>query len=148
MDCILENLFISNASIASNYSQLKLKCITHVLIVAKCIAPPFPKDFTYKVIPAYDLPSFKLSTYFEECISFIDEGRKAGKVLVHCAAGVSRSATIIICYVMKHMGKSSSEAICFVKSKHKASYPNLGFIRQLKAFEVDLKKKQKAKIKA
>ena len=142
MDCILENLFISNAAIASNYKQLKLKAITHVLIVAKCIPPPFPKEFTYKVIPAYDLPSFKLASYFDECINFIDEGRKVGKVLVHCAAGMSRSATIIICYVMKHLGKSSLEAINFVKSKHKESSPNLGFIRQLKAFEVELKKRR------
>ena len=149
MDCILENLYISNMFTASNYGLLKLKRITHVLIVAKYINPPFPKDFKYKTIPADDLPTFRLSKYFDECVRFIDEGRKTGKVLVHCAAGVSRSATVVVCYVMAHLGKSSTEALAYVKSKHSTAFPNAGFLKQLKSYEAELKKKEeKQKLEA
>ncbi len=149
MDCILENLYISNMFTASNYGLLKLKRITHILIVAKYINPPFPKDFKYKSIPADDVPTFKLSKYFDECARFIDDGRKVGKVLVHCAAGVSRSATIVVCYVMRHLGKSSADALTYVKSKHSVAYPNPGFLKQLKNYEADLKKKEeKPKVEA
>lgn len=44
----------------------------------------------HKVINALDLPSFKMTPFFEEAFEFIDQAITRGNILVHCAAGISR----------------------------------------------------------
>jgi protein-tyrosine phosphatase len=58
-----------------------------------------------------------------------------GRVLVHCQAGVSRSPTITIAYIMALLGKSSNDAFEFVKNKRNIVSPNLNFMGQLFEFE-------------
>jgi len=40
-------------------------------------------------------------SYIEEILSFIDQHVKDGKVLVHCAMGISRSGGIIVAWILK-----------------------------------------------
>jgi protein-tyrosine phosphatase len=54
---------------------------------------------------------------------------------VHCFAGVSRSATIVIAYLMQELGKGMLEAMKFVKRRRPVVSPNFGFQRQLMDFE-------------
>ena len=56
---------------------------------------------------------------------------------MHCAAGVSRSASIVIAYIMWDKKMSFEEAFEFVESKRNIG-PNNGFIEQLKLFEKEL----------
>ncbi|KAA8517939.1 hypothetical protein F0562_015413 [Nyssa sinensis] len=51
--------------------------------------------------PLRDMESEDLLDYLDVCLDFIDESRKEGSVLVHCFAGVSRSAAIITAYLMR-----------------------------------------------
>lgn len=57
------------------------------------------------------------------------------KVLVNCFAGVSRSSTIVIAYIMYKYKLTLEEAYQFVKSKRYIINPNPGFIHQLKSLE-------------
>ena len=59
-----------------------------------------------------------------------------GKILVYCRAGQSRSATLCIAYFMKYHSMTYEEAFQFVKQCRPIIHPNIGFIRQLKEFEV------------
>ena len=67
---------------------------------------------------------------------------KGGCVFVHCHAGISRSATISISYIMKTMDYELSKAYEFVKQKRPCISPNLHFMGQLLEFEKQLKEQR------
>lgn len=68
-----------------------------------------------------------------------EEAHQAGQgLLIHCQAGVSRSATIVIAYLMKHTWMTMTDAYKFVKSRRPIISPNLNFMGQLLEFEEDL----------
>uniref|UniRef100_A0A8C7EES8 Dual specificity protein phosphatase 26 n=1 Tax=Nothoprocta perdicaria TaxID=30464 RepID=A0A8C7EES8_NOTPE len=58
----------------------------------------------------------------------------AGRILVHCAVGVSRSATLVLAYLMIRHHMPLVEAIKTVKD-HRGIIPNRGFLRQLVALD-------------
>jgi protein-tyrosine phosphatase len=57
-----------------------------------------------------------------------------GKILVHCLAGVSRSATIVIAYLMKTQNLPFEQAYEVVRQKREFANPNQGFRKQLEEF--------------
>lgn len=59
------------------------------------------------------------------------EGRN---VLVHCAAGVSRSASFVIAYLMNRKDMLFPDAIRFVKERRSVIRPNSGFSQQLEKY--------------
>lgn len=68
-----------------------------------------------------------------------EEAHQSGHgVLVHCQAGVSRSATIVIAYLMKHTLMTMTDAYKYVRSRRPVVSPNLNFMGQLLEFERDL----------
>ncbi|KAH9041587.1 hypothetical protein EDB85DRAFT_1919127 [Lactarius pseudohatsudake] len=72
---------------------------------------------------------------------WIDRAREqGGKVLVHCRVGVSRSATVTIAYVMKHLGISLAEAYLVVRSRRLSVLiqPNMRLMYNLCGWEVKL----------
>ena len=90
------------------------------------------------VIEVDDMCSEDLQKYFEKAFQFIEEGRKNGKVLVHCAAGISRSSTVVVAYMMKKKGINWKKALEEVQSKHSMAYPNMGFRTQLQKYQAEL----------
>jgi len=141
-----DNIYLGNDSNASDLKQLQHSkdTITHVLVVKRGGKKPFEKDgITYKVIEVDDLPAENITQNFGDAISFIDKAIDAkGKVLVHDDTGLSRSATIVLAYLIK---KSSpyKTALKMLNDARKAMFqspvkPNHGFIRQLKNYEKSL----------
>ena len=59
-------------------------------------------------------------------------------VAVHCYAGISRSATIVIMYIMRFHRMTFNQAFAYVKEKRNCVDPNQGFLEQLKSFEAFL----------
>ena len=60
------------------------------------------------------------------------------KVFVHCKEGMSRSATIVIAYLMKSMNFRYDDALKYVKSRRPIVDPNPGFRSQLKQLDEQL----------
>ncbi|XP_048961918.1 dual specificity protein phosphatase 22 isoform X3 [Canis lupus baileyi] len=74
--------------------------------------------------------------HFKESIKFIHECRLRGEgCLVHCLAGVSRSVTLVIAYVMTVTDLGWEDALHTVRAGRSCANPNLGFQRQLQEFE-------------
>lgn len=90
-----------------------------------------------RFISCLDLPSTDLlQNVLPQSIDFIESCRSQnGKILVHCNAGVSRSASIVIGYLMKKQQCSFKSAYEKVKSKRECIQPNSGFLEQLKSLE-------------
>ena len=61
--------------------------------------------------------------------------KKQNRVVVHCYDGISRSATIVIEYLMKMNNMNYLNPFKYVKQKRNIIEPNIGFIQQLKLYE-------------
>jgi len=71
-------------------------------------------------------------------VAIDDAVNNGGKVLVHCQAGVSRSSTIAIAYVMTRLSMRMFDAFRFVKAQRAVVAPNFNFLGQLLELETTL----------
>jgi protein-tyrosine phosphatase len=110
----------------------RLEQVTHVLSV---IEPVKKIDgVIWKGIEIEDHPAQLILKHFEDAFSFIENSN--GSVYVHCRAGVSRSATIVIAYIMWKFDLTFEQAFKYVKSRRSQIHPNPGFQAQLKWYEL------------
>ncbi|XP_026123047.1 dual specificity protein phosphatase 19-like [Carassius auratus] len=129
-------LLLSSQDAAHDIDTLKKLKVTHVLNVAYGVENVFPDLFTYKTVTVLDLPETDITSYFPECFQFIHEAsQQAGVVLVHCNTGVSRSASVVIGFLMSQENMSFDEAYSAVKTARPCIQPNPGFMSQLKKYK-------------
>jgi protein-tyrosine phosphatase len=68
------------------------------------LEPQFKDTFKYKVLKMRDSPNENISRFFNDTIKWIVTAiRNGGSVFIHCWAGVSRSSTIAIAYLIKEL---------------------------------------------
>nr|XP_054607979.1 dual specificity protein phosphatase 22-B isoform X5 [Nothobranchius furzeri] len=140
---ILPDLYLGNLkgelSIVPSYARdrelLARHNITHILSIHDT-ASPVLEEMTYLCIPAADHSKQNLIQFFKESIEFIHESRLKGEgCLVHCVAGVSRSVTLVVAYIMTVTGRGWVQALGAVRAARPCAGPNLGFLRQLEEFQ-------------
>ncbi|XP_072312230.1 dual specificity protein phosphatase 13A-like [Eucyclogobius newberryi] len=146
VDEVWPRLFLGDMTVANDrYSVWKLG-ITHVLNAAhgrphsEGSADFYGPAVEYHGVPADDSPTFDLSKYFCSSAGFIHNALEVegGRVLVHCAVGVSRSATLVLSFLMLHQRLPLLDAVLRVK-QHRWIFPNKGFLKQLKILDVKLR---------
>lgn len=139
---IMPNLYLGCARDSANVESLAKLGIRYILNVTPNLPNLFEKNgnFHYKQIPISDHWSQNLSQFFPEAIAFIDEalGQNCG-VLVHCLAGISRSVTVTVAYLMQKLQLSLNDAYDLVKRKKSNISPNFNFLGQLLDFERSLR---------
>jgi dual specificity MAP kinase phosphatase len=144
---ILPFLYLGNLNHATNALMLKELGITHVVSIGEsALIPPRSACESPNGVPTHlkaRMPTNSLwleaslgnievldlrgiaddgidpiRGYIEQASEFIEEARlKGGKVLVHCRVGVSRSASLVIAYVMKHLEMDLQSAYLLVRSR-------------------------------
>ncbi len=84
-----------------------------------------------------DLPDEDLLSHVAAVKTFVDEAVAAGgNVLVHCFRGRSRSAALVVAYLMQKHACSMEKAFRRVLSKRDCVNPHDGFMAQLKLYEI------------
>ncbi|XP_064424912.1 dual specificity protein phosphatase 14 [Latimeria chalumnae] len=133
---ITPSLYLSRGNVASNRNLLLSRGIT-CIVNATIELPNFNwPQFEYVKVPIADMPHAPISLYFDSIADRIHNvTKKHGATLVHCAAGVSRSASLCIAYLMKYHKVSLLEAYNWIKSRRPIIRPNVGFWRQLIDYE-------------
>ncbi|KAJ0005123.1 hypothetical protein NQD34_011337 [Periophthalmus magnuspinnatus] len=160
VDEVWPGLYIGNVAEAQNKKTLHKLGITHVLNAAHSKQGSigdqrfYGDTCVYLGIPAEDSDEFDLSQHFRPTADFIHSALKTkdgksqskwqqslilsalmpgvctGKVLVHCIMGVSRSASLVVAYLMLHQHLTLSNALKHVIQK-RPIYPNRHFLSLL-----------------
>jgi len=135
MQEIAPGLFLGGSRAAYDLDLLTANNITHILQVTDEFKTKH-RNIKYKVIPAQDRLDYDLSQHFEDCIAFIDKvlSKKERAILVHCLAGISRSPSVVIAYMIKKYNLTYEEALALVVQKRPFVNPNIAFTLQLENF--------------
>ena len=133
LDLIADNIWLGNYFSSKDIEVLKKEGIEKVLTIMDDFGPVYKNnDFIHKKIEIDDVETENIIQYFGECFNFIKDNKK---ILVHCMAGASRSATIVIAYLMWTKKMKFIDALNYTQSKRNIVDPNSGFKEQLKMFE-------------
>ncbi|XP_024530549.1 dual specificity protein phosphatase PHS1 [Selaginella moellendorffii] len=139
---VLDCLYVGGALAAKSVNILKHVGITHILCLCPIeVGSPEPEvteHFKYKTCQVLDIEEEDIASHFEEACGYIEDCEKSGgKALVHCFEGKSRSATIVLAYLMLAKGFTLLDAWNLLKGAHPRAQPNDGFMKALG--EVDKK---------
>ncbi|KAF1500181.1 Dual specificity protein phosphatase 16, partial [Megadyptes antipodes antipodes] len=138
---ILPHLYLGCQRDVLNKELMQQNDIGYVLNASNtCPKPDFIPESHFLRVPVNDSFCEKILPWLDKSVDFIEKAKASnGRVLVHCLAGISRSATIAIAYIMKRMDMSLDEAYRFVKEKRPTISPNFNFLGQLLDFEKKIK---------
>lgn len=140
--CILKDFLYLGSQDAVSLDNIKQYNLTHILSIGinTPIMDASNQDINSLYLPCLDLPETNIFTeLIPKSLEYINSVKDCGgKVLVHCNAGVSRSATVVIAYLMQKNQIDFDTAYQLVKSKRSCIQPNIGFISQLKQFSCNI----------
>lgn len=144
MSKITDGLYLGDKTDASSKLWLRQHHISHILNATVEVPNYYPRDYNYLKLDVIDSPVQQLYRSFEPSYQFIIAAlNSGGTVLVHCAAGVSRSTSIVAYFLMKAEAsrgriRSLEEVLRHIRSKRPIVNPNRGFITQLRSMSGDV----------
>ncbi|KAI3383120.1 hypothetical protein SNEBB_004480 [Seison nebaliae] len=132
----------------------KEKCLNERLMMKQINSINDDSSIRYLNIKAEDMFSENLIEYFPQSSDYIEQilhgdddliddnfkesHKKTNRILIHCHAGISRSPTLVIAYLMKHYAMRMKEAYDVVKAARSIICPNLSFLGQLLTLETEI----------
>ncbi|KAM8851478.1 dual specificity phosphatase 29-like isoform 1-T2 [Synchiropus picturatus] len=145
------SIYIGDEKTALERPGLRELGITHVLNAAEgkwnnvLTGPDYYRDLNiqYFGVEADDKPTFNISQFFSSAAHFIHEALSLpeNKILVHCVMGRSRSATLVLAYLMMKHNLTVVDAIEHVRQR-RCILPNHGFLKQLRALDISLQEER------
>ncbi|KAH8109517.1 hypothetical protein DFH11DRAFT_1626596 [Phellopilus nigrolimitatus] len=134
MDEVIPGLWIGSLLAATDAAALRAHNI-HSVLSAMRGKLSIHETFTHFQIQLDDTTDADALAFFPQCISFVEhELAQERGVLVHCQAGMSRSATIVAAYLMYAQQLDAQAALDMVVRARPCTQPNDGFLAQLDVF--------------
>ena len=134
IDKITDKIYLGDYEGALRKEKLLEFGITHILVCGTFLVEFHPSHFKYMTIEIDDSDDQDIMQYFDKTNKFIDE---SDKVFIHCRAGISRSPSVTIAYLMWKEKIPFYKAFERVKKKRDI-FPNLGFASQLIVYQNNL----------
>ena len=133
MHYILDNIYLGDVLAAENETYLKS---FNISVVINCA---YEHISDYEDLKAYELnltdhfPQ-QLFPTFEFAYNIIKYYNKNNKIYVHCMSGMSRSASLVIFYIMKEKKWDYDRSFEYVQKIRSCINPNSYFVEQLKEY--------------
>ena len=106
-----------------------------------CVMQGVAVNFVYLL----DVPEADLLSALDDCLPYLSYGEQhqRGRVLIHCQAGISRSASVVIAYLVHRFGWTVREAWERCAEARPYINPNEGFVNQLDLFAKGEERKER-----
>lgn len=142
MSQITKNIYLGNYPNLFNSSWFKnhnIKIIIDLIRYPNNMNPnPQMRNsnIQYYHFPLVDSPEENAFRYYPKIYQIMRMAEAQNKnVYIHCFAGISRSSTMVIAYLMHKHHKPLADIYRYVQSKRNIVQPNSGFMKQLKNWE-------------
>ncbi len=135
-DRVVDNLWLGSCHSDVDKGYLKNLGIAAIILVCCDPTPRFPDDFEYYTINAGDTLTEDLLMHLDKTANFISEHVSQGRgVLVRCAAGASRSPTVVTAYLMKTKKWPLEKSLEAVTRARPLVCINEHFVEQLRVYQ-------------
>jgi hypothetical protein len=135
-DC---SIFLGCELDALDKDFLQSQNITTILSIQSWEIQDKQSHIKYHWINANDNSEQDLKSKFDEICNFLKRHEMEGNnILVHCQAGISRSATACLAYLMKEKNMSLDTSFVALKKRREIVCPNFSFLGQLKRWEHEI----------
>jgi len=141
---VVPGIFLGGVAAAEDRTEQRSLGITHVLNATNHPPKAPLQGLKMMMLHLRDGDGEQdLTKHFPACIDFIDEAfKEGGAVLVHCVRGVSRSAALVIAYLICRAGMTFEDALALTKRARPIAQPRRGFCKQLQALSIQHKSKK------
>ena len=156
-----DKLFLTNFRGAENAAELRRIGCTHIAAVGaefmdnkeNHAASSLKVKFWNKDITDDEHEGKSMKTCLRDAAAFINKAiqpakkkKKGGVVVVHCAAGISRSATVVLGYLVIYRRMTLRDAFAHLLERRPCCWPNEGFMEALIELEKEERKGKQATI--
>ena len=137
IDCIISDcLYLGDAKMSKDLNLLKSVGITHIICLAG--KSMFDNEFVYHMAHFKDKQDSNILQFLPSIFGFIDNvisEQDNSKIFIHCMAGMSRSPSIIMAYLMYKFKLTLKQSYIYVIGKRSCIRPNYVFLQQLWKYE-------------
>lgn len=132
---VVPRVWLGSQSAAKDLNVLRENHISHIVNTASEVPCHFMQHFEYHRIALCDDADEDVSTHFDAFLGFMKALPEDAAVLIHCQAGISRSVTFLLVFLMAEHSMTLREAFFLIKERRPQAGPNVGYWEQLVAFE-------------
>ena len=146
LDHIVNNVWIGDWNDSVTPQKLIINNIKAIVTLNSEFIHGYLDEFMYRElgiahirIDIQDSRKADITPHLNSILRFIsDANRENINVLVHCSAGISRSASVVIAYLIAAFGLDYDRALAHTRAIRPIVRPNSSFEKQLRAFEAAL----------
>ena len=132
MDYICDNIYLGDKKAAGDEANLLKNNIKAVVNCAQGCVSEY-NEIKFIELNLLDDENQSILPKFDIAYAFIKE-HSNHNILIHCKEGRSRSASLVVFYLMKEKGWDYDTSIKFIRKKRRSAHPNSGFKKQLKEY--------------